>query len=256
MKAVILAAGVGERLGGGPERPPKALLTFGGKTLLARHLEILRHCGVTQAVVATGYKAPEIEAELGRLGALQSGFASCVLNPDFRAGSILSLWAVRESFAGGADILLMDADVLYDYRLLTRLTASAHGNCFLMDRNIEPGEEPVKLCVKDGHLVEFHKRVSGPFDFYGESVGFFRFRPAVAARLAALSESYVASGRESEWYEEAVRDLLLERPQEFGFEDVTGLPWIEIDFPEDVAKARAVILPRLAEPAQPKEPRR
>lgn len=250
MKAVILAAGVGERLGGGPGRPPKALLQFGGKTLLARHLEILRHCGVTETVIATGYKAPEIEAELSRLGALQSGFASCVLNPDFEAGSILSLWAVREAFAGGADVLLMDADVLYDYRLMSRLTASAHGNCFLMDRNIEPGEEPVKLCVKDGRLVEFHKRVSGPFDFYGESVGFFRFRPDMAARLAETAESYVASGRKTEWYEEAVRDLLLAHPHAFGFEDVTGLPWIEIDFPEDVAKAREVVLPELAEPEE------
>ena len=250
MKAVILAAGVGERLGGGPEQPPKALLSFGGKTLLARHLEILRHCGVEETVIATGYKAAEIEAELGRLGALQSGFASCVLNPDFRAGSILSLWAVRETFAEGADILLMDADVLYDYRLMARLTASAHGNCFLMDRNIEPGEEPVKLCVKDGRLVDFHKIVRGPYDFHGESVGFFRFRSETAARLAALAESYIASGRKSEWYEEAVRDLLLERPGEFGFEDVTGLPWIEIDFPEDVAKARDVILPELAEPKE------
>lgn len=248
MRAVILAAGVGERLGGGPEQPPKALLEFGGKTLLARHLEILRHCGVTETVIATGYKAAEIEAELKRLGALQSGFASCVLNPDFRAGSILSLWAAREAFAGGGDTLLMDADVLYDYRLMTRLTASAHGNCFLMDRNIEPGEEPVKLCVKEGRLVDFHKTVSGTFDFYGESVGFFRFRPEMAARLAAMAESYVASGRTSEWYEEAVRDLLLAHAGEFGFEDVTGLPWIEIDFPEDVAKARDVILPELAEP--------
>ena len=106
------------------------------------------------------------------------------------------------------------------------------------------------LCVKDGRLVDFHKIVRGPYDFHGESVGFFRFRRETAARLAALAESYIASGRKSEWYEEAVRDLLLERPGEFGFEDVTGLPWIEIDFPEDVAKARDAILPELAEPKE------
>lgn len=248
MKAVILAAGIGKRLRGGADQPPKALLSFGGKTLLARHLDILRRCGVEQAVIATGYKAPDIEAELARLGALQSGFASCVLNPDFGAGSILSLWTVRETFAGGDDILLMDADVLYDFRLLSRLTASAHQNCFLMDRNIEPGEEPVKLCVKGGRPVDFHKTVGGSYDYYGESVGFFRFAPEMARRLAQTAEGYVASRRTGEWYEEAVRDLLLAHPADFGFEDVTGLPWIEIDFPEDVVKAREDVLPRLAEP--------
>jgi choline kinase len=48
-------------------------------------------------------------------------------------------------------------------------------------------------------------------------------------------------------YEEAIRDVLLAEPRQFGYEDVTGLPWIEIDFPEDVKRARDDILPRLHE---------
>jgi choline kinase len=244
VRAVILAAGVGRRLGAGADHPPKAALEFGGKSLIARHLEILRHLGVEQVTVATGYKSELLEREIARAGA---GFASCVLNPAYRDGSIVSLWAARRALASGADILLMDADVLYDYRLLARLVESRHVNCFLMDRQIEPGDEPVKLCVREGQLVDFHKIVRNPCDYYGESVGFFRLSPPVASRLAARSESYVSGGRGGEWYEEALRDVLLESaPGTFGFEDITGLPWIEIDFPEDVARARDEILPRLA----------
>jgi choline kinase len=143
----------------------------------------------------------------------------------------------------------MDADVLYDYRLMARLVESRHVNCFLMDREIEPGEEPVKLCVREGRLVDFHKVARGACDYYGESVGFFRLSPPVAARLAARAEAYISGGRRGEWYEEAIRDELVESEAgTFGFEDVTGLPWIEIDFPEDVARARDEILPRLAAP--------
>jgi choline kinase len=32
--------------------------------------------------------------------------------------------------------------------------------------------------------------------------------------------------------------LLLETPETFGYEDITGLPWIEIDFPEDIQRAQ------------------
>ena len=46
MRAVMLAAGVGARLGEGDDAPPKALLRFGGQTLLARHIALLRHAGV------------------------------------------------------------------------------------------------------------------------------------------------------------------------------------------------------------------
>jgi choline kinase len=241
----MLAAGVGQRLGNGADGPPKALLEFGGKSLLARHLEILRHFGIERVTIATGYKSSRIESEIARLGA---GFARCVLNPDYEAGSIVSLWSVRAALADGADILLMDADVLYDHRLIARLLESRQANCFLMDRDIEPGEEPVKLCVREGRLVDFHKRVAATYDFCGESVGFFRLSPSMAAKLAARAEEYVAGGRRGEWYEEAIRDLLLaSAPGTFGYEDVTGLPWIEIDFPEDVARARDEILPRLAD---------
>ena len=48
-------------------------------------------------------------------------------------------------------------------------------------------------------------------------------------------------------YEEAIRDLILEGPQRFGAEDVGDLPWTEIDFPDDVVRAREIILPQLTD---------
>ncbi len=46
--------------------------------------------------------------------------------------------------------------------------------------------------------------------------------------------------------EEAIRNVLLASlPGRIGFEDVTNLPWIEIDFAEDVMRAERTILPRL-----------
>ena len=48
-------------------------------------------------------------------------------------------------------------------------------------------------------------------------------------------------------YEEIIRDLLLAKPEQFSFEDITGLPWLEIDFPEDVVKAKDIILAKLTD---------
>jgi choline kinase len=55
----------------------------------------------------------------------------------------------------------------------------------------------------------------------------------------------VDSGRANLPHEEAVRDLLLERSQVFDTADVTGAPWIEIDFPNDIVRATADVLPQL-----------
>ena len=139
----------------------------------------------------------------------------------------------------GTDTILMDADVLYDPEVLRSLFRTQFSNCFLLDRDFEPGDEPVKLCVAGNTPVEFRKIPDNDisWDYQGESVGFFRFDAAVAARLASQAQKYVENGRTDEPYEEAIRDLLRETPGLFHFEDITGLPWIEIDFPADVERA-------------------
>jgi choline kinase len=172
-----------------------------------------------------------------------------VFNADYEEGSIVTLWTVREQLSRGGDVILMDGDVLYDHRMMEVLLESRHANCFLLDRNFETGDEPTKLCVRDGNLVEFHKQVNVPFDFWGESVGFFRLGEDVARRLVPTTRRYLDEGRRRELYDEALRDILLaDPPGSFAFEDVTGVPWTEIDFLEDVEWAAAQILPRLIEP--------
>jgi choline kinase len=78
-------------------------------------------------------------------------------------------------------------------------------------------------------------------------VGFFRFSAEMAQQLAETSRRYLARDRRAEPHEEALRDLLLTSPEKFGFEDVTGLPWIEIDFTDDIDRARNEILPLLTD---------
>ncbi len=247
MRAIILGAGVGHRMRFDGPRVPKIMLDFGGKTLLRRHVEILRHCGIDEISVAVGYRTDLIDAELA---AFDAGDAvETVFNRDYEQGSIVTLWTVREQLCRGGDVILMDGDVLYDYRIMERLLSSPHRNCFLLDRDFDPGEEPTKLCVRDGVLVEFHKVVDVPFDDWGESVGFFRLSEDVSRRLVPAAQGYLDAGTRFELYDEALRDILLsDPPGSFGFEDITGLPWIEIDFLEDVLKASAETLPLLVEP--------
>ncbi len=246
MRAVILAAGRGRRLGGAGGERPKILLRFGGRTLLQRHFEILEYCGIADIAVVVGYRAQLVRDEIRRLG--RANRIRLIENLRYTEGSVVSLWSAAAAFAGGHSTLLMDGDVLYDWRLMQRLVQSTRSNCLLMDRNIEPGEEPVKLCIAENRIVDFHKKPKHSHDFHGESVGFFRLSSEIGAALLAGAEDYVASGRHDQEYEEPLRDLILSSaPDVFGYEDITGLPWAEIDFPLDVARARTSIVPRLSE---------
>lgn len=244
MKAIMLAAGVGARLGQGEDFIPKVLLKFGGQTLLQRHVELLRQAGVRELVIAVGHQAEMIDDAIVDLGV--GDFVRTILNPYYKRGPITTLWSVRDELTAGEPLILMDADVLYDHRMMPRLIGSRVQNCFLMDRDVEPGEEPVKLCMRGDELVDFHKQPTEAHDFYGEWIGFLKLSAEMAARVPDATWPYFKDEAESVLYEVAIRDLLLaDTTGAFGVEDVTGLPWIEIDFMEDVAKAEADILPQL-----------
>ena len=249
MRAIILAAGRGLRLQQTADRQlPKCLLTFGGRSLLERHLQLLEAAGVAEVVLALGFRHELVEAEVARLGSRSR--IEIVLNPRYELGSMLTVHSVAEPLTRGGEVLLMDADVLYHERIMTALTAGRGPvNRLLIDRDFEPGEEPVKVCVCAGVPIELRKKLEPGlrYDTIGESVGFFRFDERAAKRLAAIVEDHVASSRAHLPHEEAVRDLLRERSQSFEVSDVTGAPWIEIDFPADVVRATAEVLPQIEE---------
>jgi len=245
MKAVMLAAGVGARLSNsGTRNVPKILLQFGNKSLLQRHIDILKKNGIEELVLGVGFNREDIEQEIAAIGA--GGFVRTVFNPDYEAGSIVTLWTLRDELCRGRPVLLMDGDVLYDHRLMKRLVTSDNPNCLLLDRLVALDDEAVKLCIRDGEIVEFRKWLSAEFDFCGESVGFIKMSARLAESVVAQTQLYIGQGRRNDPYEEPVRDVILtSRRNTIAYEDVTGLPWIEIDYAADVERARTEILPRI-----------
>lgn len=244
MHAIILAAGRGSRLAEhNPEGLPKCLMEFGGRSLLARHLDILYQLGIRQADLVVGYEADRIIDHVGTLASRPD--VAFHFNPRYELGSVLSLWAAEETLQAGVPVLVMDADVLYHPAILQRLTRTDIENCYLLDRNFMPGDEPVKIAVRNGAMVEFRKQLEPglKYDVIGESVGFFRFGPDCALAIVRECARFDTEGLGDAPHEEALRNVLLANPESFGFEDVSGLPWIEIDFPEDVLRAADEILP-------------
>ena len=242
ISAIILAAGIGRRLG---HTAPKVLLEFAGKTLLERHIAALHANGVSDIAITVGYRTDLIRSELARLDVIDR--ITLIDNPRYREGSVVSLWVQRVRLAAGTTVLLMDGDVLYDRRMIARLLAAPAENVLLLDRAIEPGDEPVKICLRDDLIVDFAKVPKRAYDRLGESVGFFRFSASMATMLAARVADYIERGQAEAEYEAAIRDLILEHPDRFGYEDVSDLPWTEIDFDVDVARARQDVMPRIEE---------
>jgi choline kinase len=242
MKAIIYAAGRGTRL---QLDLPKILLKFGGRTLLEWHALRLREAGLREVVLVTGYCREQIVELLPEICAHHDIAVREIVNPRFQEGSLLSLKvSLPEIQHSSEPVLLMDADVFYPTGMLDRLIGSNHGTALLLDREFSTkDDDPMLVPVKNGRPIDFRKKWNGDADFVGESIGFFKIAPTDFPLLTTETEARSRSSGCADSYDDVLRALVL--AGRFGYEDITGLPWIEIDFPTDVVHARNELVPAI-----------
>jgi choline kinase len=257
MTGLILAAGLGKRLAPLTDERPKGLIELGGRSLLARLLDGFVAAGARETVLVVGYRQEQIRRALG---ASHRGMPLRYLeNPAFTRGPRLSLWTGRAALADD-DVILADGDVLFAPPLLTRVVEAPEPNVFLAEPDfVDTGEEMVLYLTGAAEpappapaaarrVAAIRRGVTGPppvpFESRGEWVGFVKVGRAAGVELTATLEAMVAEGRVEGDYEVAL-DLLLPRHR-FVACPTDGLPWIEIDFPQDLHAAETEIVPRIA----------
>lgn len=239
MRAIILAAGVGWRLKPHTETTPKCLMEIGGKPLLRRYLETFAALGLPEVVLVVGHLKEQVMAEAERGPADMD--VRFVVNEQFTRGNILSLWHARHEFDD--DLLVMDGDILFPRELLARVIASPHANAIAVDERFQDTGEEQKVVCEDGWVVEVTKKTTGDPQVRGEAVGILRLSADAAEVLRGILEEFIETGKDSLEYEDAFRELAAEVP--IGLVEIGDLPWIEIDFEEDLARAREQVLPEV-----------
>lgn len=241
MRAIILAAGIGHRLGADGRETPKCLLQVGGRTLLDRMLEALAGVGIREATIVVGYLKDQVIA--ATRGHASGVTVECLENPAYATdGPIVSLWSARGRLDG--PILFLDGDLLFARRLLERFVAGGPASALLVDPAFTDTGEEVKAVSRAGRAVALAKRLEpGIAGDLAEWTGLLRLSGPDARGLAEILDDLVRRGRTDAIYEEALQVLVQKR--EIGVESVAGLPWIEIDFPEDLARAELDIGPAL-----------
>lgn len=244
MTAIILAAGVGKRMG--RDAAPKCLLTLDGRSLLRRTLESLRAAGVEEVMLVVGFRQEEVKAEAQ---ACSAGMRlEVVENPRYREGAILSLWSARRFLDRPA--LVMDADVLFPPSLLEKLVSSGHANAVLVDGSAADTGEEQMVFGRDGRVLQITKRpaedLRRKMQRFGESLGFLKLSKEGALCLRGLLEAKVAAGADQLEHEQVYPELFQRVP--VGYEAVDGVPWTEIDTPDDLIRAEREVYPRWRTP--------
>lgn len=233
LKAIILAAGRGRRLGELTASQPKCLLPVGGLSLLEHQLEALRAQGL-DAVVVAGYQAAAVAARV-------AGRAACIVNQRHaETNSLYSLWLARDHARQG--FVLLNADVLFDPEILERVLGSPRPDVLAVERRREFQAEEMKVELAGERILAMSKQLEFP-RAHAENVGVLKFSAAGAAVLLSRMEGLLAAGGEKEFCPYAFNAIAADYP--LRAIPIDGLPWVEIDFADDLERAREQVWPAI-----------
>ena len=241
MNAIILCAGVARRLAPLTDRTQKSLLPVGDRPILAHMLHALESVGIRESTLVIGHCADQVRQVAGtQIGRMR---VSYVENPQYTKGSVLSLYTTRTRLV--EPVLIMDADVVFPREFLRRLLRAPAPSAFLVDQGFQDTGEEVKFYTRGDRVIALGKKVMPEtWEQVGEGIGFFKCGAEAAPELVRLLARVIAESDGLCEYEDAFN--LLVQSHHVGWVDVTGLPWTEIDFAEDLRRARDEVWPLVA----------
>jgi choline kinase len=233
MQAIILAAGMGRRLNSLTGGLPKPMVKIGSKSIIHYQIESCLEQGVEEFVIVIGYRQVDMQAHV--LEILLPEQVTFVVNPDYATTNTLySLFLAREYL--DKDTLYFNGDVLFEKVLLTKLLAN-HISSVLVEMK-DCGAEEVKVIVnQSGYITAIGKELNLK-ESAGEFIGIACFREEVLAKMTKFLKLGIDAQQHNNYFEYAVNKFC-------GAIEILAIPTdgaacIEIDFPEDLIRARAL----------------
>jgi len=232
MKAVILAAGMGKRLQKVSGGLPKSMIKIGESSIIHHQLESCINVGINKFVIVLGFKMNQLKAHI--LEKIKSDQVIFVENPIYHITNTLhSLWLAKDYLDD--DFIYFNADVFFQSDLLKKISEESQYSQLLLETK-SCAEEEVKMIIdNDMRILQISKQLPIP-KCAGEFIGIGKFNKDILERFVHYLQFGVDNGQSNNYFEYAV-DLLV-KDKILKAISTDGILCIEIDFPEDLARAK------------------
>lgn len=221
--AVILAAGTGSQAGFEANSGPRSLMSIGGSVILERMIRNCLSCGFSQFVVVLGHRADDVRRFVDKT--FRGIRVTYVVNDRYRdTGSGHSLM-LAAPLVGTAAFVTLDADVVFDTKILRALVDSDLPNVLCIGRSAAANSGQVKVATDTAMRVSDIGTAIDPSQVAGEAIGIAKFSAVTGPLLfAELKNMMEGQGQTQAGYSVAYARLI-GKGLPFHALDITGMKW-------------------------------
>lgn len=242
MQVIILAAGMGKRLGELTQNNTKCMIRVNGVTLIERVLTQFSKMNLSRVIMVVGYKERELR---DFIGTSYNGLPiEYITNPIYdRTNNIYSLSLAKEQLQQD-DTLLIESDLIFEDKVLDKIMADPYPNIALVAKYESWMDGTVVTLDSDNNILNFITKKAFDFnqkDSYYKTVNIYKFSKEFSTtHYVPFLDAYINALGNNEYYEQVLRVIaLLDKP------DLKALPllgekWYEIDDIQDLDNAESI----------------
>lgn len=242
MQAIILAAGMGKRLGELTKANTKCMVKVNGVTLIERVLRQLDLLDLNRIVLVIGYEGQKVRDYVSTLEI--STKIEYVENKVYdKTNNIYSLALAKQQLQED-DTLLLESDLIFDSKMLDLILNNEYPNLALVAK-YETWMDGTMVCIDDENdIVNFVTKDAFQYDSienYYKTVNIYKFSKQFSiSKYVPFLDAYIKAVGNNEYYENVLRIISFLNTKELKALPITAEKWYEIDDKQDLDIAEAI----------------
>lgn len=242
MQAIILAAGMGKRLGEYTKNNTKCMVQVNGTPLIDRVLGQLSKLRLTRVVIVVGYEGKKL---IDHIGNEYNGLRiEYVNNPIYdKTNNIYSLALAKDKMMED-DTLLIESDLIFDDGMFNLLLDNPFPNLALVAKYETWMDGTMVRIDEDNNIINFVPKAAFRYadvDKYYKTVNIYKFSKEFStSKYVPFLEAYTKSVGNNEYYENVLRIISFLNSHDLKALPITNEKWYEIDDKQDLDIAEAL----------------
>lgn len=242
MQAIMLAAGMGRRMGKYTESCTKCMISIAGKTLLERVVESLKEAGINKLIMVVGYEAERLKQYIE-----ESDFGmeiEYVENPIYsETNNIYSLFLAKEHLVKD-DTILLESDLIYESRILKKVMDSKEPNLVVVAKYEQWMDGTVVMLDSQKRILDFVDKNQFRYEDIGKyykTVNIYKFSKEFSEKqYIPFLEAYLKAYGTNQYYEQVLKILSHISGAQLKAHVLDDENWYEVDDAQDLDIARTI----------------